>query len=198
MTPRPGPRIPPLPEACWDDAVRAALDRGSSSLRVAKTPNVVGTLLHHPDLAGRFLAYNGLFVTDSTIDVRLRELLILTVARAARSPYEWLQHVRTAERYGVGPEDIGAIAAGARLDSWSPAEVAAVDAAAQLLDGYSVDDATWSRLMTHFDYRQVVEIVFAVGTYACLAMSVNAFRVQLDPELENIDRSAVAGWGGDQ
>ena len=76
--------------------------------------------------------------------------------------------------------------------------MAAVDTASRLLDGYSVDDATWSRLATHFEYRQVVEIVFAVGTYACLAMSLNAFRVQLDPELENIDRSAIAGWGGDQ
>ena len=73
-----------------------------------------------------------------------------------------------------------------------------MDTAVQLLDGYSVDDAAWSRLAAHFDHRQVVEIVFAVGTYACLAMSLNAFRVQLDPELENIDRSAIVGWGGDQ
>ncbi len=79
------PRIPPLPEELWDDEVRAALAKGSSSLRVTKMPNAISTVLHHPDLAGRFLNYNGIFVTDSSIDVRSRELLILTVAYKTRS-----------------------------------------------------------------------------------------------------------------
>lgn len=190
------PRIPPLPEELWDDEVRTALQRGSSSLRVEKIPNAVSTILHHPDLAGRWLAYNGIFVTNSNIDVRTRELLILTVAYRTRSAYEWLQHLRTAERFGVGQDDIDAIAAGVPAESWTAAEVAVVDTAAQLLDGYTVDDETWGRLTQHFDNRQVVEIVFAAGTYACLAMALNAFGVQLDPELEEIDRSAIAAWEG--
>ncbi len=104
--------------------------------------------------------------------------------------------MRTAERFGVSQEDIDAIAAGIRAESWTAAEVAVVDTTTQLLDGHAVDDETWGRLTEHFDIRQVIEITYAVGTYACLAMTLNAFGVQLDPELEDIDRSAMADWEG--
>ena len=45
----------------------------------------------------------------------------------------------------------------------------------QLIDGYRIDDETWQRLATQLDERQLVEAVFVVGTYTCLAMAFNTF-----------------------
>lgn len=188
------PRVAPLPRAGWDDDVEAAirmafpgevgerfLSTGSDALAL---PNAIGTFLHHPALAGPWLAYNNVLLWNGTLDPRLRELAVLRVAWVARSRYEWAQHVRLATRFGIGPDDVDAIARGAHGDGWSELDRAAVDAADQLVTRQRVDDATWATLAAHLDEKQLVELVFAVGTYACLAMVFNATAVELDPATE--------------
>ena len=49
----------------------------------------------------------------------------------------------------------------------------------------STDD-TWSRLAERLDERQLVELVFVVGTYTVLAMAFNSFGLQLDADLQEI------------
>ena len=56
----------------------------------------------------------------------------------------------------------------------------------QLIDGYLVDDPTWKRLAEHLDERQLVEVVFTVGTYTALAMAFRSFGLELDPDLQEI------------
>ena len=59
--------------------------------------------------------------------------------------------------------------------------VAATD---QLVDDYRVDDDTWARLAEHLDERQLVELVFVVGTYTGLAMAFKSFGLQPDAGLQ--------------
>jgi alkylhydroperoxidase family enzyme len=188
-----GPRIPPLPREQWDDEVRAALAVGLGEQAAATfmsdapdappMPNVLGTLLHHPRLAGRLLRYNGVLLQHGTIDARLRELMILRVAWKTRAPYEWAQHVQLALRNDVTRDEIDAIATGAAGDAWSEVERALLRATDELLDHYRVDDGTWAELAEHFDDRQLLEVLFVVGTYACLAMVFNSAGIGLDPGL---------------
>ena len=70
---------------------------------------------------------------------------------------------------------------------WTPLEAELLAATDQLIDHYRVDDDTWARLAEHLDERQLVEVVFVVGTYTCLAMAFNSFGLQLDPELDAIE-----------
>ena len=73
---------------------------------------------------------------------------------------------------------------GARTrDRWSPLEADLLAATDQLIDTHRIDDATWVRLAEHLDERQLVELVFVVGTYTCLAMAFNSFGVELDADL---------------
>ena len=53
-----------------------------------------------------------------------------------------------------------------------------------MLDHYRISDDTWTRLAEQLDERQLMEVVFTVGTYTCLAMAFNSFGLQLDPGLE--------------
>jgi alkylhydroperoxidase family enzyme len=196
-----GPRLTPVPRDEWDDAAVAALRTGfgdeaadrlvATGPDAMRVPNVLGTLLHHPGLAGPFLAYNNVLLNAPTLEHRHRELLVLRVAWQTRSTYEWLQHVRLAGRYAVTPEEIEAIALGADAEIWSPLEADLLTATDQLLDGYRVDDETWTRLAEHLDERQLVELVFVVGTYTCLAMAFRSFGLQVDPELETLAAPAL-------
>ena len=195
------PRLAPVPREGWGDDAADALRTGfgaRAAERLTATgsdampvPNVVGTLMHHPALAGPFLAYNNMLLQSSAIEPRLRELMILRVAWRARSRYELVQHARLADRLGVTADEIAAITGGSRA-GWTPLETAALDATDQLVDRYRIDDDTWSRLAEHLDERQLVELVFVVGTYVGLAMAFNSFGLQIDPDLQALDQSLPA------
>jgi alkylhydroperoxidase family enzyme len=189
------PRLAPLPVDRWDDDVSEALqagfgkeatDRfltdGPDALRV---PNALTTLLHHPELAGPFLAFNSVLLFRPALEPRLRELMVLRVAWRTRATYEWVQHVRLAQGCGVTQAEIEAIRLGADAEAtWTPLEADLLAATDQMIDGYRIDDPTWARLAEHLDERQLVEVVFVVGTYTCLAF--NSFGIELDPELRTL------------
>jgi AhpD family alkylhydroperoxidase len=183
------PRVAPLPREQWGDDEREALRRflGDAADRVlapdtGPPPAVIATLLRHPRLAGPWLAYNNVLLSTPSIDARVRELMILRVAWRTGSRYEWVQHVRLARRLGVTDAEIAAVA-GEAEPGWTPLEADLLAATDELLDGYEVADDTWARLATHLDERQLMEAVFVVGTYACLAMALRTFGVELDPDL---------------
>jgi AhpD family alkylhydroperoxidase len=179
------PRLPPLARDQWDDEVADALRAGLGGVPREPVPNVLGTLAHHPRLAGAFLAYNTVLLRAPVLDPRLRELMILRVAWRTAAAYEWLQHVRLARRAGVTDEEIEAIGSGA-ASAWGPLEADLLAATDQLLDGYCIADATWARLAERLDARQLVEAVFVVGTYTSLAMAFNSFGLELDADLSSV------------
>ncbi|HUI49109.1 MAG TPA: carboxymuconolactone decarboxylase family protein [Acidimicrobiia bacterium] len=189
-------RLQPIPRDEWGDEARAALRAAYSeetAARLSSTgpdaipmPNALATLMHHPALAGPFLTYNNVLLQTPALDHRLRELMVLRVGWRTRSRYEWLQHVRLAQRVGITPDEIAAIADDPRLHAWTPIEADMLAATDQLIDRYWIDDDTWARLAKQLDEKQLIELVFVVGTYTALAMAFNSFGLQSDPELQQL------------
>jgi alkylhydroperoxidase family enzyme len=139
------PRLAPLPRDAWDDDAVEAVRAGLGGVPREPVPNVIGTLVHHPRLAGAFLSYNTMLLRAPALDPRARELIILRVAWRTRAPYEWLQHVRMAERVGVTAEEIEAVGMGPSAPVWAAFEADLLTATDQLIDHYRIDDSTWSR-----------------------------------------------------
>ncbi len=186
-----GPRLAPLPRDTWGEDAQDALRTGLGGLPRDPVPNVIGTLVHHPSLAAAFLAYNTVLLRAPTLDARARELMILRVAWRTGAPYEWLQHVRIARRLGVSDAEIIGIGAGPSSPVWAAHDADLLAATDQLIDRYQIDDTTWARLAARLDERQLVEAVFVVGTYTCLAMAFNSFGLELDADLESMDVPAM-------
>jgi 4-carboxymuconolactone decarboxylase len=185
-------RLAPVPAEQWDEAARAAL-RGN--LRLAdkylsgqpdapRLPNVLGIFGHHVRLGGAWLGYNGVLVQDAALDPRLRELLILRVAWQTRSQYEWVQHARLGQQAGVTAAEVEAVTRGAEAETWGPLERLLMLATDQMLDRYRLDDATWAALAEHLDSRELLEVLFVVGSYLCLALVLNSVDLPLDPEMD--------------
>ncbi len=193
MTEPTAPRLAPVPPEGWDADVRAALataftEAGADRLLAsgpdaAPMPNALATLMHHPVLAGPFLAYNNVLLRTPTLDARVRELMILRVAWRTGSAYEWAQHLRIAARVGITPEEIDAVGRGAADPGWGPLDVDVLTAVDDLVDGYRIADDTWNRLAEQLDERQLVELVFVIGTYTGLAMVFNSLGLALDADL---------------
>jgi AhpD family alkylhydroperoxidase len=165
-------RIPPLPYDEWDTDALASLAPG----RRLPPSNVLGLFARHPELATAFLGYNRyLLGGGSTLSPRTRELAILRVAWRRRCQYEWVQHVLIARKAGVTDEEIDAIRAG---------KPTAITRAVDELEADSgLSDDTYRALAAELDDRQLMDLVFTVGTYGLLAMVLNTFEVELDPDL---------------
>jgi alkylhydroperoxidase family enzyme len=156
------------------------LSGGPNAPRLA---NGITSLLHHPQLAAKFLAFNGQLLWEPVLSPRLRELVVLRVARHTRSQYEWVQHAKLSQRYDVTPQEIEAIASGDDA-VFSELEADVLRATDQLLEGYRIDDDVWDRLAAALDEKTRLELLFVVATYVGLAMVFNGIGVELDPDLD--------------
>jgi alkylhydroperoxidase family enzyme len=188
------PRVPPLPRDRWDDAVEAALRAGvpdsvgdrfmATGPDAMRVPNGISSVMYHPALAGPYLAYNAVLLREPKLTHRQRELIVLRVAWRTRSPYEWVQHVKLSKRYSVTDAEVEAIGRGADEHPWEPLEADLIRATDEALDQYRVSDRTWARLAEQLDEAQLVEMVYVIGTYTCLAVVFNSLGIELDPDLD--------------
>jgi AhpD family alkylhydroperoxidase len=166
-------RIPPVPYADWDTEALSPILPGHP----LPPSNVLGLLAHHPALARAFLTFNRhlLDSRSSTLPPRTRELAILRIAWRRRCQYEWAQHVLIARKAGVTEEEIAAIRAG---------DATLISTAVDELDESScLLEQTYQALAAELDDRQLMDLVFTIGTYGLLAMAFNTFGVELDPGL---------------
>lgn len=147
--------------------------------------NALGIFAHHPDLTRGFYAFNGHILFGSTIDPRVRELLVLRVAHLRRSAYEWAQHALLADDAGLTVDEVARVRLGPDADGWDPLDAALVRAVDELVADARIADATWSVLAAELDERQLLDVVFTVGAYEMLAMAFNSFGIELDADLRD-------------
>lgn len=179
------PRIKPLSLEEADPQTRELLAR---LIRIkgpnARIPNIFGTVANNPELFRPWLGFTTYLLTASTLEPRLRELVILRVGWLCRSPYEWGQHVIVGRRVGLTDEDLARIAQGPEQEGWSPAEAAALRAADELVDRCTLSDDTWAAVTAFLTTQQVLDLVFLVGQYRLVSSVLNALRIERDDGLD--------------
>jgi alkylhydroperoxidase family enzyme len=177
-------RVPPLDR---DEIDAGVADRIQESFpRAARffaddappMPPVLGLLARHPTLAGPWLGFSGALLDSGVLDSRTRELLILATAHRTDNDYVWNEHLPMAAAAGVSPAEVEAIAGASRVDrkgaDWSDAEAPLFRAVDELVECHRVSDATWASLGAHYDDEALLEVLFVVGAYSCLAMLLNS------------------------
>lgn len=173
--------LAPLPADQWDDEVvgslRGFLPRDRQNPEGAG--NAMSTMVRHPALTKAFMPLNLHLLFSSTLPPRLRELAILRVAHRRRSAYEWDHHTSMALLLGVTADEIEAVRRGEAADDFERLLLSAVD---ELDDDNGLSEQTWAALGERLDERQLMDLVFTVGTYNMLAMAFNTFGVQLDKQ----------------
>lgn len=196
-------RIPPLPREEWTEEVRTmfTLFEGPEAYEKGSKSNVFLTLARHPKLGTSFFKYSGRLLMTSKVDVALREIVILRLAWLYRSPYEWAQHVEFSlsnvkidpehiEAYKRGevdtgqgqgaltPEHIEAVKRGAEDPIWTEMQAHAIRAVDQLKETGHIEDATWAGLASALREKELIELLFFMGTYAMLAWIFNATGIE--------------------
>jgi 4-carboxymuconolactone decarboxylase len=196
-------RIPVLPREEWTHEARTlfTMFEGPDAYEEGSKSNVFLTMARHPKLGSSFFKYNGKLLLASKVDAGLREIVILRIAWLYRSAYEWAQHVELAlaggkidpdhvEAYKRGevdtgpgrgvltPEQIEAVKRGADDPIWTEVQAHAIRAVDQAKETGHIDDATWEGLASALPEKELIELLFFMGTYAMLAWIFNAVGIQ--------------------
>jgi alkylhydroperoxidase family enzyme len=150
--------------------------------------NMVGIFTWHPALTKAFLTFNN-HLFRSALSDRAREMVTVRVGWLRRSEYEWAQHVAMARAAGMSEEEISGISEGPGWQGWSPLEAALLRAVDEMVADRYIGDETWEALAKHLDRKELMDLVFTVGTYDLLAMAFNTFGLELDPGMTGFPAS---------
>jgi 4-carboxymuconolactone decarboxylase len=139
--------------------------------------------LHSPEVAER-VAHLGAYVRfEGELDMRVRVLAAMTVAREYEALYVWGAQTGGARRQGVPETTIAAI-----RDNHSrgvPAEDAQIiEFTRALLRKHRVDEAAFKAMQSRFGNDELIQLTTAIGYYSLLCMTVNACELEAGPGAE--------------
>jgi 4-carboxymuconolactone decarboxylase len=133
--------------------------------------------LHSPELAGR-VAHLGAYVRfEGSLDMRVRVLAAMTVAREFEALYVWGAQTGGARRLGVPDTTIAAIREN-RSDGIPPNDGQIVEFTRQILRKHRADDATAKAMLARFGNDEFIQLTGAIGYYTLLCMTVNACELE--------------------
>ena len=139
--------------------------------------------MHSPEIAGR-VAHLGAYVRfEGSLDMRVRVLAAMTVAREFEAAYVWGAQTGGARRQGVPESTITAIR-DKHTRGVPPEDAQIIEFTRQLLQKHRVDDATFKAMQARFGNDELIQLTGAIGYYSLLAMTVNVCELEAAPGAE--------------
>ena len=180
MTGTDQPRVPLLSE---EDAVAAAREVGLPD-QLAKL-NIFRLLLRRP-VAARALADLILgLLFRSSLDPRLRELVIMRLGWSTASLYEWTQHWPIALDAGITEADVLGVRDWRSHDAFGAADRAVLAATDELVETGTLSDATWQACEASIgDADLLVELVMVIGNWRMVSGVLRSLGVPLEDGVE--------------
>ena len=133
-------------------------------------------LMHVPDLAERVASVGQYLRFEGKLDGALRELAILTTARACRSEFEWAVHEPIAQKEGSSKEAIEYLRTGIQAEI-SQDETLVIECVNTLCEEKTIPQPLYDKLAERFSKEEIIELVTIAGFYQMLAFVIAGFDV---------------------
>jgi 4-carboxymuconolactone decarboxylase len=180
IDPHSGFRLPLRKREELDDAGKRSYDR-------AMTPGMTIVGLRGPSGIGLYstrtveahTTINRYLRFDAGFDAKLRETIILTVAREMDSQFEWAAHEPEALKEGVAPQIVDVIKHRKSTAGLAERDAAIIEFGRELFRTHKVSSATFARMRQHFEPNKLVDLVLLMGNYAGTALLLAAFDMQV-------------------
>ena len=172
-------RMPPIPENEMTAEQKAAVEDFKQARNTTTFRGPFVPLLRSPEMLSRARNVGDYVRFNSVLPPRLSEFVILMTARHWTQNYEWSAHAPIAEREGLDPAIIEAIADGRRPENMAEDEATLYAFCTELLHTQGVSDPTYARMVSQFDEIGVIDTIGIVGYYSMLAMVMNTARTPL-------------------
>lgn len=174
------PRISPPPYDSMSDAQKKMYDNTVRVLGGPVGPRMV--LLNHPTLAEAWAALADV-IKNAGYSARLRELVVLMVARHWRADFEWYAHEKQARAAGLPEPVIESIKAGVRPPFDDASDAAVYDYCAAIQDRHRVSDEIYDKVLALLGKSGIIELTALIGHYTSVSITLIAHRIVL-PEGE--------------
>jgi 4-carboxymuconolactone decarboxylase len=114
---------------------------------------------------------------------KMREIAILVVAVRYQCVFQIHAHVAVAEGLGIPLVQLATLTAGLKPTGLAADESLAYDIAHALCAGSPLPEPLYRSVLTRFGQRGVNELIYLIGAYCMLAITLNAFDITV-PERE--------------
>lgn len=141
--------------------------------------NIFRTLAHAPKLADGFSRLGGRLLARTTLDPKMRELVINAISHRLDAPYEWSHHVKPAMDAGATSDELQALK-DADLGKLGPLEGAAVAYALKVEANDVAQGDVDSLREVGLSDQQIVELTLLAGFYGMTARFLRAMDVDYD------------------
>jgi 4-carboxymuconolactone decarboxylase len=147
--------------------------------------------VHAPGVGQRLSSLGAELRFETSIERRLSEVAIITVAARWKAEFEWWAHARMAREHGVPGGVVDAISRGEDPPFAADDERVVYTVARQLIADGQVSQDAYAAAQLLLGEAGVVELVSLCGYYTLVSFLLNAFTVPLPP-------GAPATWASPQ
>ena len=185
-----GGRLELFDPASLTDAQRAVYDRLSATMvRWADESGFQSTtdggrligpfnpVLLSPGITLAFLDLQEAEQANTSLDERVRQVVILSAGAVWRSPYELYAHAAVARKAGLPDDAIQALASGGLPEALSELETLAARFARELSACHRVDASLYQAAQAAFGPRGLADLTFLIGIYHIVCGLLNAFEI---------------------
>ncbi len=135
------------------------------------------TVLYSPAIGAAFLALQTAEQKNTTLDERVRQVVILTVGAVWGCGYERYAHAAVARRAGLSEATIAALAKGEPAGELSDKERLAQTFTREITANHRVEDGLYIEAQAAFGAQGLVDMLFLAGCYDTVSSLLNAFEV---------------------
>jgi len=126
-----------------------------------------------PALIDLFVAHR----QHGVLEKRLFELMTLVVIRRWSAQFAWTAHGPRAQQLGIAPEIVEAIRTRRTPTIARADEKLVYDVTTELMDTHGLSDATCTRAKDVLGEPALIELVFAIGFYNMVGITLTSFDV---------------------
>jgi 4-carboxymuconolactone decarboxylase len=191
-------RLPLMPPATlspeqkqlYDDIVEVVENNFGGLIARTGDGSLIGPFngwLHFPQFGRHAWAFNRSLWECAVLPDAIHQLVILVTAAKFGARYEIYGHEYFAERAGLARDKIATIVAGQRPSDLSRVEAVAYDMAAALNRGAPLAESTYQAALTAFGKAGLAEVVFLVGCFSMVGITLNAFDASVPGRDDDLD-----------
>ena len=150
--------------------------------RRGKLINIYRMLLNAPPLAESWFNHSNTVRWTTSLDGRLREIVIIRMGHLTNAQYVLRQHVPAlALAEGLSLSECDALADWRPSTLFSERERAVLAYADTMSRDIAVPDAVFAEVKRYFNTREIVELTVLIGTYNMNARVLQALELDLEP-----------------
>ena len=133
--------------------------------------------LYSPAISAKFIELQMFEPLHTSLNERVRQVVILAVGAVWRADYELYAHSAAARKAGISEDAVNALASGEIPDGLSDDEKIAGRVARQLCLDHRVDDALYREAEKAFGRQGLVDMAALIGAYHGVCATLTMFNI---------------------